>query len=73
MITKTRFRKLWAWAITLLALPFVLVYIVMLLGSLLIKNGVEYLFYYCGPTATKEEGKTLSNPVSRWMSYIFSL
>ena len=73
MSIKTRFRKLWAWAITLLAFPFVLVYIVLLLGAISIKNGVECLFYYCGPTATKKEGKTLSNPVSRWMSYIFSL
>lgn len=73
MKMKTRFRKLWAWAITLLALPFILIYIVLQVGAVSIKDGVKCLFYYCGPTATKEEGRALSNPVSRWMSYIFSL
>ena len=67
-----KLRKLWAWAITITALPFAIIAVVLRLLNLVIKAFIEYWFWYCGPRATKEEGKSLSNPVSRWMADVLS-
>ena len=65
---KFKFRKLWAWTVTLVALPFAILAIVFRLLGLVIRDGIERWFWYCGPRATRAEGKSLTNPISRWIA-----